>query len=162
MVHELRRHDLEITDPAEIDRILSSAHHATIALTDGDAPYLVTLSFGYDAERGRLCFHAATGGRKLELIAANPRACATVVRELGYNSGECEHPYESVVLFGTMRIVEELGDAQAAMRTLIGQLESPADAVAIWERNNLGAPEGMARCRMLVFDIEDLTAKSGQ
>ena len=57
MTHELRRADREITDPAEIDRILSAAKYATIALADGAQPYVVTLSCGFDAGRQRLCFH---------------------------------------------------------------------------------------------------------
>lgn len=162
MVHELRRNDLEITDPAQIDRILSAARYATVALVDEDSPYLVTLSCGYDKERSRLCFHVATAGRKLDLISANPRACVTVVGDLGYKEGQCAHPYESVVMFGTMRILDDFEDRQAAMRALVAQLETPANEAAIWERNDLWTEKGIGRCRILVFEIEDLTAKTGQ
>jgi hypothetical protein len=162
MTHELRRHDLQITDPAQIDRILTSARHATIALADGDQPYLVTLSHGYDAARNRLCFHVALKGRKLELIAKNPLACATVVSDLGYEAGKCEHPYESVVLFGRMRVLEDSDDIRVAMRTLIGQLESAENGSAIWARNNLDSDGAITRFRMLVFEIDGVTAKSGR
>lgn len=162
MAHELRRHDLAITDPAEIDRILSSAKHATVALSDGVQPYAVTLSCGYDAQRRRLCFHVALKGRKLDIIADNPLACATVLGRQGYNLGECEHPYESVVLFGRMRVLEDPEDVRVAMRTLIGQLESADHGVAIWERNRLDSDGTLTRFRMLVFEIESLTAKAGQ
>jgi uncharacterized protein len=162
MTHELRRNDLEITDPAEIDRILSSARYATIALCDGSQPYAVTLSCGYDAERRRLCFHVAPRGHKLDLIAGNPLACATIIADLGYKIGECAHPYESVVLFGRMRVLEDPADIRVAMRTLIGQLESAEDRATIWESNDLDSAEGLVRFRALVFEIEDATAKSGQ
>jgi nitroimidazol reductase NimA-like FMN-containing flavoprotein (pyridoxamine 5'-phosphate oxidase superfamily) len=161
-MHPLRRTDREIADSAVIDRILSNAKFATIALADESQPYLVTLSCGYDTVRNRLCFHAARVGRKLDLIAANPRACATVVGDLGYRNGECAHGYESVVMFGTMRVIDDLGEAREAMRCLIGQLESAADAAEIWQRNELDADTGMRRCRMLVFEIEGFTAKAGQ
>jgi nitroimidazol reductase NimA-like FMN-containing flavoprotein (pyridoxamine 5'-phosphate oxidase superfamily) len=162
MVHELRRGDLEITDPAHVDRILANARFATVALVDGDEPYVVTLSCGYDSDRNRLCFHVAPAGRKLDIIARNPRACVTVVGDLGYKSGECAHPYESVVMTGRMRVVEDLSEAQDAMRTLIAQLESPSDVAAVWDRNSLDTAEGLGRCRMLVFEITDLSAKTGQ
>ncbi len=48
-------------------------------LTD-DQPYVVTLSCGFDAANRRLCFHVANSGRKLDIIARNPKACATVDR----------------------------------------------------------------------------------
>lgn len=162
MTHELRRNDLEITDPAAIERILSSARYATVALSDGVQPYLVTLSCGYDAERRRLCFHVAREGRKLDLIAKNPLACATVVAEKGYLAGECAHPYESVVLFGRMRMLEDAEEVRAAMRVLIGQLESPEAGQAIWERHRLDTPEALARFRMLAFEVDSLSAKSGR
>ncbi|HEY5540672.1 MAG TPA: pyridoxamine 5'-phosphate oxidase family protein [Coriobacteriia bacterium] len=162
MTHELRRHDLQITDPAEIDRILRSAEYATIALADGEQPYLVTLSCGYDALRHRLCFHVAPQGRKLDLIAENPLACATVIGDLGYKDGECAHPYESVVMFGRMRVLEDPDDVRAGMRAIIAQLESIEAAAVVWERNRLHTPEALERFRMLVFEIEDLTAKTGQ
>ena len=162
MIHSLRRDDLEITDQAEIERLLSTARYATIALVDGELPYIVTMSCGYDPERHRLCFHVAREGRKLDMIAANPRACATVVRDLGYMTGECAHPYASVVAFGKMRVLEDAVDARDAMRTLIAQLESAGDASAIWDRNRLDTAEGLGRCRMLALDIENLTAKTGR
>ena len=162
MPHDLRRHDLEITDPAEIDRILSSATHATLALCDGARPYAITLSYGYDSDRQRLCLHVAPQGRKLDIIAENPLACVTVVGDLGYKTGECAHPYESVVMFDRMRVLEEPGDVRAAMRILIHQLESASDADKIWQSNDLDSAETLARFRMLAFEIEDLTAKSGQ
>jgi hypothetical protein len=162
MTHELRRHDLQITDPAEIDRLLLTAKYATVALVDGAQPYAVTLSCGYDSATHRLCFHVAPGGRKLDLIAKNPLACATVVGDLGYRHGECAHPYESVVMFGRMRVLEEPNEVRAAMRTLISQLESPDAEAKVWERNRLDTPEALQRFRMLVFEIDDLTAKTGQ
>jgi nitroimidazol reductase NimA-like FMN-containing flavoprotein (pyridoxamine 5'-phosphate oxidase superfamily) len=162
MAHQMRRTDREITEAAEIDRLLSQARYATIALADGDEPYIVTLSCGYDAANGRLCFHVATAGRKLDVIARNPKACATVVADLGYKSGECAHPFESVVMTGTMRLLEDPQDIRAGMRVLIGQLESVEDAEAVFARNKLDSDEGLKRFRLLVFEIEGLTAKRGE
>jgi len=161
MIHEMRRSDREITDAAEIDQILGAAKYATIALADGDEPYAVTLSCGYDRARNRLCFHTATSGRKLDIIARNPQACATVIRDKGYNVGKCEHPFDSVVLFGRMRVLEDAEDVRLAMRTLIGQLDAGA-LDEIWQRNEIDGEAALGRFKMLVFEIEELSAKSGQ
>ena len=162
MTHELRRHDLEITDAEQIERILHDAKYATVALADGAQPYLVTLSCGYDAAKHGLCFHVAPKGRKLDIIAVNPLACATVVADEGYLEGECAHPYHSVVLFGRMRLLEDAGEVRAAMRILMGQLESAQAEAALWERHDLDSDDALIRFRMLVFEIDDLKAKSGQ
>lgn len=160
MTYHMRRHDLAITDEHEIERILLEGRHATIALTDGDQPYLVTLSYGYDPKRRRLVFHSATAGRKLDLIAKNPRACATVVVEHGYNTGECEHPYSSVVMHGTMEMLDDLAEVREAMRTLIRHLETGEAVETIYEQSR--AEQRLASFRMLAFQIEDLSAKTGK
>jgi len=162
VAHPLRRQDREITDPAEIDRILSEAHYAVIALVDGDEPYVVTLSCGYDAPRKRLCFHVATAGRKLEIIERDSRACVTVIEDLGYKTGECAHPFRSVVMEGRMRVVSDPAETRQAMRVLIGQLESPDDAEQVFSRNKLEDDAPLKRFKMLVFEIADITAKEGE
>jgi nitroimidazol reductase NimA-like FMN-containing flavoprotein (pyridoxamine 5'-phosphate oxidase superfamily) len=158
----MRREDRAITDPATIDELLHRARYATIALADGDEPYVVTLSCGYDAAAKRLCFHVAPAGRKLDIISRNPRACATVIDDLGYKSGECAHPFRSVVMEGRMSVLEDLDEARAAMRVLIGGLEG-ADAVEpLFERHELGGEKQFARMSVLVFEIEDVSAKEGE
>lgn len=162
MTHELRRSDLSIADLGEIDRILAAARYATIALADGDQPYVVTLSCGYDAAAQRLCFHVAAQGRKLDIIARNPKACVTVISDMGYLHGECAHPYESVVMHGRMLLLDDPIDIRTAMRTLIGQLETPEAAEAIFEQHGLSGDAALLRFRLLTFQIESLTAKRGQ
>jgi nitroimidazol reductase NimA-like FMN-containing flavoprotein (pyridoxamine 5'-phosphate oxidase superfamily) len=162
MAHPIRRTDREITEAAEIDRLLAQARYATIALADANEPYVVTLSCGFDAAGQRLCFHVAPVGRKLDIIARNPKACATVIADLGYKDGGCAHPFESVVMTGTMRLLEDPDEIRSGMRVLIGQLESAEHTEAIWARNNLDADEALKRFRLLVFQIEDLTAKRGE
>ena len=158
----MRRKDRQITDAEEIGRLLDQARFATIALADGDEPYVVTLSCGHDAVNNRLCFHVANAGRKLDIIARNPKACATIVSDLGYKQGECAHPFESVVMTGTMRLLEDPEEVRAGMRVLIGQLESAHNAAAVFERNKLASDVALKQFRLLVFEIEELTAKRGQ
>jgi uncharacterized protein len=160
--HPLRREDRAITDPAEIGRILSAARFATIALADAGEPYVVTLSCGYDAAHGRLCFHVAPEGRKLDIIARNPRACVTVVEDLGYKRGECAHPFRSVVMEGRMRLVSAPAEMRETMRVLIGQLEAPEDAAEVYVRNKLDDDGALTRFRMLVFEIDDMSGKEGE
>ena len=162
MPHPMRREDREITDPAEIGRILSEARFATIALADDDEPYIVTLSCGYDASAKRLCFHVAPAGRKLDVIAANPRGCATVIEDLGYKVGKCAHPFRSVVMEGRMRLLTDAAETRQAMRVLIGQLETADDVQRVFARNKLDDDASLERFRMLVFEIADTSAKEGE
>jgi len=158
----MRRTDRQITDRAEIDQLLSEARYATIALADGDQPYVVTLSCGFDAASNRLYFHVARAGRKLDIIARNPKACATVIADGGYKHGECAHPFESVVMDGTMRLIDDPEQVREGMRVLIGQLESHENAVEVFERNRLDYDVSLKQFQMLVFDITEATGKRGE
>ncbi len=162
MAHPMRRTDRAIEDAERIEQILRSARYATIALADGDEPYVVTLSCGYDPELRRLCFHVAPEGRKLDIVERNPRACATVVVDHGYTEGACEHPFESVVMTGRMRLLDDRDDELAAMRTLVLQLEGEENLPVVWERNKLDGDKVWNRMNALVFEIEELTAKQGK
>lgn len=157
--HHVRRKDREITDPDLLASILARGRFATIALCHDGEPYVVTLSYGHDAERQALYFHAAKAGRKLDAIAADPRACATVIVDGGYVQGECRHRYESVVLTGTMSPVRSTDESRHGLKVLIDHLED--DPAPVWERNVLDGDEELGRVLVVRLDIETVTGKAG-
>jgi nitroimidazol reductase NimA-like FMN-containing flavoprotein (pyridoxamine 5'-phosphate oxidase superfamily) len=158
MAH-LRRHDRAITEPEAIDALLRGGRWVTIAMARGDEPYLVTMSYGYDAAARVLYFHAAHEGQRAEWLSANPRVCATIVDDRGYRDGRCEHEYASVVLRGTMAPVEDHEERRHGMRILIGQLESePGD---LYEKHELDGDAVYGRMAVLRLRIEEVTAKQG-
>jgi len=157
--YHVRRADREITDAEALASILRHGRYTTIALCHGGGPYAVTLSYGYDHERAALYFHVAKAGRKLDAIATDPRACATVIVDGGYEQGACKHHYESVVLDGTMTIVEDLDKRRHGMRVLLGHLED--EPALVWERNGLDGDNALERVIVVRFDIEAMTGKAG-
>lgn len=157
--YHVRRTDREITDPAQIARVLERGRYVTFALVDDGEPYVVTLSYGYDAEAGRLYHHVAHAGHKLDVIAREPRACGTVIIDGGYTSGECEHPFESVVLRGTIRVVEDADEKMHAMHTLVNHLEPDPDTY--WSSRAWKLEDRAKGFSALAFEIESVTAKQG-
>lgn len=157
--YHVRRTDREIVDVNALDSILRRGRFASIALCQDGAPYVVTLSYGYDIEHRALYFHTATAGRKIDAIAADPRACATIVIDGGYEQGACKHNYESVVMGGRMSVIGDLAEQRHAMRVLTGHLEDEPGAVR--DRNRLDGDEVYGRVLMLRFDIETVTGKAG-
>lgn len=157
--YHVRRTDIEVTDAEALASILRRGKYATIALCHDGEPYLVTLSYGHDAERGALYFHVAKAGRKLDAIAADARACATVVIDGGYEQGACKHHYESVVMTGTMNVVDDPDEKRHGLRVLVGHLES--DPAPVWERNALDGDEALGRVVVARLDIQTITGKAG-
>ncbi len=160
MSYHMRRADRAITDQAAIERLLREGAYTTIGLADGAEPYVVTLSYGYDAQNRRLYFHAAHEGRKIDIIARNPRACATIIAENGYSAGECEHPFESLVLTGTMRVVTDPAEKLTAIHALVDHLEK--DAQAYWASRSWSLEQRLEGFSALCLEIESVTAKAGK
>jgi nitroimidazol reductase NimA-like FMN-containing flavoprotein (pyridoxamine 5'-phosphate oxidase superfamily) len=72
-VREMRRRDKRITDSTTLQDLINKAKVCRVAMCDGDEPYVVPLSFGFDG--ADLYFHSATAGRKVDILKANDRVC---------------------------------------------------------------------------------------
>jgi nitroimidazol reductase NimA-like FMN-containing flavoprotein (pyridoxamine 5'-phosphate oxidase superfamily) len=113
----MRRNDREITDRHTIDDIIRRSRVCRLGLCDGGQPYIVPMSFGYDG--AALYFHAADGGRKLNILRRNRRVCFEV--DILHDVVTADEPcgwgmkYESVIGFGRAEIV---GDGEAREQAL--------------------------------------------
>jgi uncharacterized protein len=100
-----------ITERAELERLLNELRHGVLATAGVDGqPYTTPINHLY--RDGKLYFHCALHGRKLDNILANPRVCFTAYKAqrlvFGDKACECAQRYESVICFGTARVVEEV------------------------------------------------------
>ena len=121
--YHLRRKEKTISDDSESQRLLQEGKYIVLGFCRGDEPYVVTINYGYDPNRNALYFHCAKEGFKLELMKENPRVCGTVIEDLGYQAGECEHAYRSLIIRGAMHVVEALDEPRHGLEALIDHLE---------------------------------------
>ena len=127
----MRRSDREITDQNEILQVMERCDVCRLALNDGEYPYILPLNFGMEqaGEQIILYFHGATEGKKLDLIAKDPRAsfemdCAHELLtdpERGY----CTMEYQSVIGQGRLAILPD-DDKLEALRCLMKQYHKEA------------------------------------
>lgn len=125
MTYHIRRKDRAITDPSAIEAIIRQHRYAVIALCRDNEPYIVTLDYGFDAENNLLYFHCAKEGKKIDFIRVNPKVCATIIADADPTSRICDHTYRSIVLYGSMEIVDSKNESDKAIRLMIEQLEKP-------------------------------------
>ena len=123
MSYHLRRHDRAIADRQAMQRIIQQNRCAVMALCRDNEPYIVTLDYGYDAAENALYFHCAKEGKKINFIKANPAACATVIDDDDPDSILCDHEHRSVVLSGTVELVDSREETDRAINLMIEQLE---------------------------------------
>lgn len=105
---------------ADITAVLNNNWLGTLALVDGDRPYAIPMSFGYDDASSQLVMNWGQGeeGRKIEIIETNPNASLTIFE---HDTGP-PSIYRSVVLSGQIRKIPD-DRVEAAMRILANNAE---------------------------------------
>lgn len=87
-------------------------------------PYITPLNYVY--HRGRIYFHCAPKGHKLDNIAANDRVCFEVSQTdksfLAAKACNCSTRYTSVVVFGRARLVTDAAEKLEALNALTGRI----------------------------------------
>ena len=105
----MRRREREIRDQAGIQEILEKGLVCRLGLYDGQYPYVVPMNFGY--RDGRLYFHCAAEGRKIDILQKNDRVCIEVDIDSRILRGDtpCRWAakYRSVIGFGRARIIDD-------------------------------------------------------
>jgi nitroimidazol reductase NimA-like FMN-containing flavoprotein (pyridoxamine 5'-phosphate oxidase superfamily) len=154
----MKRTENEITDAAEIDGLILQGRLATLSLCRSGEPYIVTMNYGFDGERMALYFHCAHEGLKIDFIGENPRTCATIVHDMGYKTGKCDHAYRSVVIRGRMHVVRDRGEKKHGLDILIRHQEDDWETV---RSRTLPDEQAYDRVCVLRLDIDHITGKEG-
>ena len=132
--------------------ILDHGTSGVLALTgDNGYPYAVPLSYTYD--EGRIIFHSALSGHKIDAIQKSEKASFCVIEKDEIIPDEYTTYFRSVIAFGKIRILdrEEARDAAKLLGAKYrpGFVEDLADTV---ERN-------LDKMCVFALEIEHLTGK---
>lgn len=116
MFREMRRKK-QILSRKECDTVLYRGTSGVLALAGDDGyPYALPISYVYDGQR--LYFHSAKSGHKLDAIRRNPKVSFCVIDQDQIMAKEYTTYFRSVIVFGTMRILEEDDQKRAAIEKL--------------------------------------------
>ncbi len=133
----MQNKEREITDRKAIDDIIRRSRVCRLGLSDGDRPYIIPLCFGY--RNGRLYFHTADRGLKIDILKKNPRICfefdidAEVI-DGGEKACKFSMRYRSVIGFGRAFFIEDLPTKIEALDAIMeiyseGEFEYPEKSV---------------------------------
>ncbi|MBM7615895.1 pyridoxamine 5'-phosphate oxidase family protein [Alkaliphilus hydrothermalis] len=115
---EVRRKDREI-NLEESKELLQRAGVGILSTVDEEGqPYGVPVNYVYEDDT--IYFHCAVEGHKLINIKKNNRVCFTVYGENNVLAEKFTTTYESVVVFGRAKVVEEAEKLQA-LKLLVGK-----------------------------------------
>ena len=112
----MRRFKQQMTDEACIALLQKAPRGVLAVLGDGGYPYTVPLDFVYDD--GKIYFHCAKEGHKLDAIRTCNKVSFCVLSEGVKEPDSWWYHFESVVCFGRMHIVEEPAHKNTFLRLL--------------------------------------------
>lgn len=152
MFRKMRRSRQELTRE-QCEEILERCTCGTLALSgDGGYPYAVPLSFVY--HDGKLWFHGAKTGHKIDAMRKNEKASFCVIDRDEIVPQEYTTYFRSVIVFGKMRILEDDGEKRTACSLLAGKYRPGFEE----ERNAAIEKEFPALC-MFCLEAEHMTGK---
>lgn len=121
----MRRSDREVTKPDEIVQIMRRCEVLHIAIPGDNAPYLLPVSFGMEADGMTLYIHGAMQGMKYDLLEKDPRVGFEMDCTYGLVRSETAHDcsvaYESVMGWGVIDELREELQKHHALQCIMAQ-----------------------------------------
>ncbi len=153
MFREMRRKKQALSQE-ECTSVLFRGTSGVLALSGDDGyPYAVPISYVFDGKR--LYFHSAKSGHKLDAVRHNPKASFCVIDKDQVVPEAYTSYFRSVIVFGTIRIVEDEQEKYRAIEKLAVKY-APDDTAE--NRREAIAREWTPLC-MLEMTIDHLTGK---
>lgn len=152
MFRDMRRKNQQLTK-TECEQILNSCTSGVLAVSgDGGYPYAVPLSYVYTD--GKLYFHCAKSGHKLDAVEACSKASFCVISKDDILPEKYTTLYKSVIVFGKIKVLKTVDEMSEPIMTLTrkyveGDDEGIAKEFETFKKNMY----------MLQLDIEHMSGK---
>ncbi len=142
-----------IQSRTEMEQILGEEVLGYLGMALDDQVYVVPLNYVYTD--GKILFHCALEGQKLDYIRANPQVCFTVGRQHGVvrrhaAGGVCHVDNDSVICTGTARIVEDIAERKHLLDVFNQMLQPGAEEISL---------EAAAKCAAVEIRVREMTGR---
>lgn len=155
MFRTMRRKE-KIMSEEETETILNKAEFGTLAcIGENGYPYSVPLNYAYD--NGKLYFHSAKEGHKIDNISFNGKVCFSAVGYYKVLPEKFDTEYDSVILFGKASRITEEAEKKRALMLLIEKYSSCYLAEGIEYIHKRASANSVYK-----IDIEHMTGKLGR
>ena len=116
MFRAMRRKRQDLPETETIAMLRSCSSGVLAVHGDDDYPYAVPLSFAY--EDGKLFFHCARVGHKIDSIERNEKASFCVIAADDVVQSTFTTHFRSAIVFGRARVLAEEGEKRHALECL--------------------------------------------
>lgn len=150
---KMRRFKQQVSEE-ECRRILAEEKRGVLSVKgENGYPYGLPINFYYNPENGKIYFHGARTGHKIDALRADPKVCFTTWNSGFQKEGDWAWNVTSVIAFGRISFVEDGDFALAMCRQLAIKYYPDLDSAEAEV-----ARDG-ARAQMLELTIDHLSGK---
>lgn len=156
MFRPVRKKKNEISLEA-VHQLLHHARRGILAVNGDDGyPYAIPINFLYDEDAGKVYFHGARAGHKVDAIKACDKVCFTVYGDEVIRQEDWAPFLQSAVVFGRCRLVESGPESTQLLRRFAMRYY-PSESLADEEITAAGKA-----AQMFEISIECLSGKEVQ
>jgi len=148
----MRRKRQQLSESESIGILLKATSGTLALLGDNGYPYAVPISYVY--HKGKLYFHSALSGHKVDAIRQCDKASFCVIEQDDVQPKKYTTFFRSVIAFGRIHIIEDEAEKLSTAR-MLGNRYNPNDDESLKKE----IESGLSRMLMIRFDIEHLTGK---
>ena len=135
------------------EKILQNETMGFLGLCTDYKPYVIPLTYCY--HNGRIIFHCAKHGIKLDYIKVNPQVCFTVGRQSGKvmnhpQGGSCKADHDSAVCYGFARIIEDIEERCKVLNIFNRCLRPDAEEIL---------PKDVTNCLAVEISVTRMTGR---
>ncbi len=149
---EMRRKRQQLSEEENINILKKSTSGTLALLGDNGYPYAVPISYVFSD--GKLYFHSALSGHKVDAIRGCDKASFCVIDQDEVHAEKYTTFFRSVIAFGKIHIIEDAAEKLVTAR-MLGNRYNPNQEEALQKE----LENGISRMLMIRLDIEHLTGK---
>ncbi len=153
MFRKMRRFKQEISEQECIELLKNEKRGVLSIIGDEGYPYGIPLNHFYSESDGKIYFHGAKEGHKIDSIKKNNKVCYTVFDKGYRRENEWALNVKSVVVFGRISLVEDEEKAKEICTELCRKFTDDEEYL------NYEITHSLKNVQCLEIEIEHMTGK---
>lgn len=150
----MRRFKQQLTQDECIEILTNEKRGVLSLIGENGYPYGVPIDHYYDPDSGKIYFHGAKQGHKIDAVKKCDKACLTVY-DSGYKAdGDWALNIKSVIVFGKIAFVNDGKKAEKICRSLCGKFTDDRE----YAENEI--KNALPRVQCLEMTVEHMTGKT--
>ena len=153
MFRPMRRYKQQLSADECFEILINEKRGVLSLVGDEGYPYGVPINHYYNSDEGKIYFHGAKQGHKIDAVRKNDKACFTVFDSGFKKPDDWALNIKSVIVFGKIKPVEDERKAEEICRKLCGKFTDDEEYIDSEIKNAL------SRVECLEMTVENITGK---